>query len=425
MQRLRFTAIHRALGVEPCPLDWALVEQAVAAGVAEQTDLDWKRERYDTKPNWHEEFAKDVAAMANSGGGLIVLGVNEDRATSAATSFAETVELTDSDEQMFRSTIYSRISPPVAGVTFSRLANDNHAVLVIGVPPSADAPHLIERQTLFCAPFRDGTRTEWMRERQLAAAYRARFSDATVLEQRLISLYDEVTNCTYADQRVCFVAVAVPESPRPTILGRLGRDAARPIFADAFDLRSKFAGQGVHPLRDTGGNLFAPKQALRRQTARYDAEDGNPKHRSGLGSVHDDGSISMAWSIGGMLQRSVGGPHELSARFVEAAVADFVALVGAASRVLGVDSRYELQAGLAWTGLDPIIIRLPDHSFGNYDQDAENSVPIRRFQPVRATLDPAPSDHDLLEVARDLALDCVSQAGVTSLGNLYGAVTST
>jgi hypothetical protein len=123
----------------------------------------------------------------------------------------------------------------------------------------------------------------------------------------------------------------------------------------------------------------------------------------------------MAWSIGGMLQRSVEGPHELSARFVEAAVADFVALVGTASRGLGVDTRYELRAGLAWTGPGPIIIRQPDHSFDNYDQDAENSIPTRRFLPVRATLAPAPSDQDLLDVACDLALDCVSQAGVTSL----------
>jgi hypothetical protein len=425
VQQPRFTAVHRALGIEPRPLDWSLIEQAVSAGVTEQIDLDWKRERHDTKANWHEEFAKDVAAMANSGGGLIVIGVNEDRATSAATGFADPVELTDGDERMFRSTIYGRISPPVAGVTFTRLADFDHAVVVIHIPPSADDPHLIERQTVFGAPFRDGTRTEWMRERQLAAAYRGRFADAAALEQRLATLYDEVTASTYAHLRVCFVGVAVPENPRPTILGRISQETARPIFVDALQMRYRMCGDQVHPLRDNRGNMEDPRQALRRQTARYDDEDDNPKHRSGLGSVHDDGSVSLAWSIGGMLQRSVEGPNELSARFVEGAVADFVALVGSAARALGMDSRYELQAGLVWTGSDPIVIRLPDNSIANYDQDADNSTPIRRFVPARESLDPAPSAQDLLDVARDLALDCVSQAGMTRLDSLRTTVART
>lgn len=420
----QFNAIHRALGLEPCPVGWALIAQAVDARVSEQTDLDWKRERYDSKPDWHEEFAKDIAAMANSGGGLIVLGVNEDRATSKATSFADAVDLNDAEERMFRSTIYSRVSPPVAGVSFTRLGDGQHAVVVIHVPPSADAPHLIERQHLFAAPFRDGTRTEWMRERQLAVAFRARFAGGAALEQQVSALFEEVTYSTYEEQRVCFVAVAVPERPRPAVLGRVSADQARPILSTALSLRGRLCSEGVHPLRDARDSLSNPRQALRRQTARYDREDGNRKHRSGLGSVHDDGSVSMAWSIGGMLQRTIADPNQLSARFVEAAVADFVALVGSTGRGLGVDSRYELKVGLVWAGTEPIIVRLPDPSLGGYDQEMEVSIPIRRFVPVRATLDPAPSDEDLLVVARDLALDCVSQAGVPSLDCLRQPATS-
>lgn len=424
-QPSRFSAIHRALGLEPCAIVWGLIAQAVDARVPEQADLDWKRERHDSKTNWHEEFAKDIAAMANSGGGLIVLGVNEDRATSEATSFADAVDLSDAEERMFRSTIYSRVSPPVAGVSFTRLSNDEHAVVVIHIPPSADAPHLIERQQLFAAPFRDGTRTEWMRERQLAAAFRARFAGAAALEQRVAALFEEVTYSTYAEQRVCFVAVAVPESPRPAVLGRISSDQARPIFRSALSLRARLCSEGVHPMRDAGGDLSNPRQALRRQTARYDREDGNPKHRSGLGSVHDDGSVSMAWSIGGMLQRTIADPHQLSARFVEAAVSDFVALVGSTVRGLGVDSRYELKAGLVWAGAEPIIVHLPDASLGGYDQEMDLSIPIRRFVPSRATLDPAPSDEDLLVVARDLALDCISQAGASRLDCLHQPAAST
>lgn len=47
-----------------------------------------------------------------------------------------------------------------------------------------------------------------------------------------------------------------------------------------------------------------------------------------------------------MLQQSAEGPHQLAVRLVEAAVADFVALVGSSARGLGMESRYELQADL-------------------------------------------------------------------------------
>lgn len=51
---------------------------------ANRDAADFKRSRYDVSADWQEEFAKDVAAMANSGGGLVVLGVEENSQTSQA-----------------------------------------------------------------------------------------------------------------------------------------------------------------------------------------------------------------------------------------------------------------------------------------------------------------------------------------------------
>ena len=73
-----FTPIHRALGLEAGNATIDLIQQAVDHGVEETADLDWKQAVYDSrKPNWDEEAAKDIAAMANSGGGWIVFGVKE------------------------------------------------------------------------------------------------------------------------------------------------------------------------------------------------------------------------------------------------------------------------------------------------------------------------------------------------------------
>ncbi|MDA4827485.1 helix-turn-helix domain-containing protein [Kocuria rhizophila] len=81
-----FTPIHRALGLKPGDITWDLIECAVEQKVEEAVDLDWKQCDYldSRNPQWQDEVAKDIAAMANSGGGWIVLGVAEDRAISAA-----------------------------------------------------------------------------------------------------------------------------------------------------------------------------------------------------------------------------------------------------------------------------------------------------------------------------------------------------
>ena len=40
---IRWTRIHAELGLAPGPLTFEMVEQAVAAGMAEAEDLDWKQ----------------------------------------------------------------------------------------------------------------------------------------------------------------------------------------------------------------------------------------------------------------------------------------------------------------------------------------------------------------------------------------------
>ena len=74
---MTFTALHRALGVAPGPLTDELLDAAVSSGVVETNDLDWKSELPPAKGLSQTDFPKDVAAMANSGGGVIVFGVRE------------------------------------------------------------------------------------------------------------------------------------------------------------------------------------------------------------------------------------------------------------------------------------------------------------------------------------------------------------
>ena len=111
-----FTPIHRALGLEPGNISINLFKQAVEYSVEETADLDWKQVAYDSrKPRWDEEAAKDIAAMANSGGGWIVFGVKESGDTNAASEIAP-IGWSAAEQQRILRTAYAKIGPPVVGI---------------------------------------------------------------------------------------------------------------------------------------------------------------------------------------------------------------------------------------------------------------------------------------------------------------------
>ena len=71
---------------------------------------------------------------------------------------------------------------------------------------------------------------------------------------------------------------------------------------------------------------------------------------------------------------------------------------------------YDVRFGVEWNMKRPLVIK--------QEQDLmyspESVVPIRRFVPVEATIDVSDPEV-LLQHARDLALDCLNQAGINRL----------
>lgn len=412
-----FTAIHRELGREPGELTHELLDAAVKAGVREGDDLDWKSTlpADSGKSKWREEFAKDVAAMANSGGGWLVYGVREDEDTSAAIEVVGVGTLGQNVEQQLRGVAYGNVRPPVQNLQFLPVrASGRGDVLVLRVPASVDVPHLLfEDQHKFKAPRRYGAQTEWMGERELELAYRTRFAGQVDRVRALDDLMAAQERAvrhrlgTVWQGRVVAVGVAVPVEERPQLSFDVNQGAD--ILHEAAALTCRIANETPNHLhRD-----LPPTPGLRRSTRMRD---------DGWTSVHNDGSASLARVLRAFPVREYDG-LVVPTLCVEEAVAALVATAAAAGRKLGVAGAYMLKVGLLWASGEAARYAWPDRMVVGDVRLVEPPQMVYEVEPSGTEL-PADGDLDTLqETARTLALDLLHQGGATQLRYIADAPT--
>ena len=137
-----FIALHRALGQPPGPFTNEMIDAAVAANLPEADDLDWKSGAPAQRKFEDDNFPKDVAALANVGGGVIVYGVVAKG--KKATSRNDAGESTDPHERALV-TATCTIRPPVLKLEFIEVGEEPTRAIVVVVPGSTEGPHLIFR----------------------------------------------------------------------------------------------------------------------------------------------------------------------------------------------------------------------------------------------------------------------------------------
>lgn len=206
-----------------------MLTESVSQQLAESDELDWKSQLPTEKDLAHSDTVKDIAAMANSGGGLIVFGVEEDQ--KRGTRPTDAGEVSESYERTLRRVAVGGIHPPVFGLGVERLGAEPTRALAVVVPASVDVPHLIYRGDYFGAPIRNHADTEWMRERHLESLYRARLDERTRSQTALVNLYGEIADGRDSRSRAWLVAVARPRVP---LIGRrMSHEQAREILTKA------------------------------------------------------------------------------------------------------------------------------------------------------------------------------------------------
>ncbi|MET9241264.1 ATP-binding protein [Nonomuraea sp. NPDC003709] len=198
-------------------LKWEHLERLKAAQVREAADLDYKR-LYGTQPSDRHKPGGDVAAMANTQGGLIIIGADEDG--DAQLKDLPGLTLSDKEHTRLLGLIGDHVHPyaDFEIIPVPDPDRDGIGCYVIAVPRSPRYPHGVLINNGFRYPRRNGHQTMYMSEPEIASAYRARFSLANDQITRIAEIEKTARN-RFATYGGAWVTVSlVPNLPGDMIV---------------------------------------------------------------------------------------------------------------------------------------------------------------------------------------------------------------
>lgn len=289
--RLRLPALERLLEVPLSAIDETALRRL--SGVEEDGQLEFKevRQTFLGDDKDRSELAKDVCAMANARGGLIIFGIGDEsgRAGALLPFKPPTGEIRLRIAQILRS--HTRPTPPFDVAVVNSVEKHGLIFVVLAIPRSADAPHARlrtdardgsdHRETWFQFPVRFEAGIDYLSESELASRYEGRQRGLVQRQARLRDLLNSANPDRLANP-ACF-QLSVGAVPVNAGDFSITNDAIH-------EWRGRIADMGRGD-RSFGSNaqLAVERHLIRQGSVRMVAHDGTIE-------MHSDGSLAAGYS---------------------------------------------------------------------------------------------------------------------------------
>ncbi len=263
------------------------LQQLVALGVSESRQLDFKRQLPGPTDKDAREFVADVVSFANSAGGDVVYGVDEEEGRAVAVPGL----MGDLDQALLRlgALIRTNVEPRLT-VAMEVFPGPNGPCVVIRIPSSFAAPHRSTHSQVNRFYGRDSREKFEMDVTQLREAFEASSSRP----RRLKAIHEATIASLNGDTLPLFVG----PDPFAVLTVAPLRPPSSPVAIDMHNGQGLLHPPGrlngrMHLLTLEGGLSYSPK---------YDATGVRTDLLDGFGLLNRAGHAEFGWIVGRLME---------------------------------------------------------------------------------------------------------------------------
>jgi len=187
------------------------LKKLVGARIREREDLEFKQSLYGKTKSDARDLAVDVAAMANTQGGLIIIGIQDHNDVAVGLNAVRLGQ-----ETVRMKAIIADNTGPLPKVEIKAIDEPLKPAVgyyLIAVPKSTRAPHAVLVNEDLRYPRRDGPRNRYMSESEVAEAYRNWFREAEARVDRVQEVYDDGVKGLSSSGQLFLVMALAPAQP--------------------------------------------------------------------------------------------------------------------------------------------------------------------------------------------------------------------
>ena len=161
------------------------LQRLVDDQVQERDTVEYKRDMYGDSPDDKREMLKDVASMANHRGGYIIIGIEEDEEGIPINIIG--IETGNHVERITNSCL-DNIDKRIVGLGVEDISLSNgRVIIVISIPESINAPHMVTYRGLNQFWKRHGRQKDKMTIDEIGEAFDRRLSNLNRLDRLLFT----------------------------------------------------------------------------------------------------------------------------------------------------------------------------------------------------------------------------------------------